>query len=47
MQAAILGGKKKSLLIGVIALVLTAAGAKPTRFSGVQALSELQWVLHK
>lgn len=30
MQAAVSGGKKKSLLIGVTALILTAAGAEPT-----------------
>lgn len=39
--------EKKSLLIGVTALILTAAGAELTRFSGVQTFPELQWILHK
>lgn len=46
MQAAV-SSEKKSLLIGVTALILTAAGAELTRFSSVQTFSELQWILHK
>lgn len=39
MPAAVSGREKKSLLIGVTAFVLSAAGAELTQFSGMQAFS--------